>query len=295
MTEAVGVGYAVLAAVGLAAQALAVRLGTDTHGVGDVIAVVFAVNLAVLVPVAVVVGYPEYGLTPRAAGAFAVAGLLGSLLGRVCYFEGIARLGASRAEPLKALLPVFSVVGAVLALGERVTPLLLAGVGVVVVGVVAVATEARASPVTATGRQFRVDVAFPVLAALLYGVDPVFTAVGLAAGTPPAVGVGTRAVAAAAGFGAYLAWRGIRGERTASVAVTGPLLVAGVANTGYLLAYYAALSRARVVVVTPVLATAPLFVVAGAALFLRGTERVTPRLAAGTALVVAGVVLVVAG
>lgn len=295
MTEAVGVGFAVLAAVGLAAQALAVRLGTDTHDVGDVLAVVFAVNLAVLVPVAAVVGYPEYGLTPRAAGAFAVAGLLGSLLGRACYFEGIARLGASRAEPIKALLPVFSVVGAVLALGERVTPPLLAGVGVVVVGVVAVATEARTSPVTATGRQFRLDVAFPALAALLYGVDPVFTAVGLAAGTPPAVGVATRAVAAAAGFGAYLAWRAARGERTASVAVTRPLLVAGVANTAYLLAYYAALSRARVVVVTPVLATAPLFVVAGAALFLRDAERVTPRLVAGVLLVVAGVLLVVAG
>lgn len=290
MSESLGVGLALLAALGLAVASLAVRLGTDRYRVTEVLAAVFSVNLLVLVPVAVVVGYPAYALTPRAVVAFAAAGVLGSLLGRACYFLGIARLGASRAEPLKALLPLFAVGASVLVLDERVTPLLLGGVGLLVVGGVGVATVARVSPVTATGRRFRVDASFPIAAALLYGVDPVFTKVGLAEGTPAVVGVAVRTVAAAGGFLAYLAWRAARGDEGLPSVPRGRwLAVAGVANTAYLLAYYAALARAPVVVVAPVTSVSTLFVVAGAAAFLQGSERVTWRLVAAASLVVAGV------
>jgi len=179
-----GVGFAALAAVGLTVQSLAVRLGTRSHPVTDVIAVVFAVNLLVLLPVAGVVAYPDYGVTPRSLLAFAVAGILGSLLARLCYFVGIARTGSSRTEPLKALFPVVAVGAAALALGEQVTARLLGGIALVVGGGVAVVTGVRASPVTATGvgRRLRLDMAFPLAAALLLGIDPVFTKLGLAGG-----------------------------------------------------------------------------------------------------------------
>lgn len=290
--DAVGVGFAVVAALALAVQSLAVRLGTDGHRVRDALAVVFAVNLLVLVPLAAVTAHPAYGFTPRALVAFAVAGVLGSLVGRACYYVGIARLGASRAEPLKSLLPLFAVAAAVVTLGERVTPVRGTGVLLLVVGGVVVASEARDSPVTATGRQLYVDMAFPVLAALLYGVDPVFTKVGLAEGTPAVVGVAVRATAAAVGFVGYLSWRAARG-RAVRVRADPWLAVAGAANTIYLLAYYAALARTPVVVVAPVLGVSTLFVVVGAAAFLQGVEQVTWRLVGATTLVVVGVLLVV--
>jgi drug/metabolite transporter (DMT)-like permease len=132
----VGVGFAVLAAVGLAVQSLAVRLGTRTHSITDVIAVMFAANLVVLVPVAGVLAYPAYDVTFVAILAFTAAGILGSLLARVCYFVGIARIGASRTEPLKATFPLFAVAIAVFALGERVTWRLAGAAALVVVGVV---------------------------------------------------------------------------------------------------------------------------------------------------------------
>lgn len=291
----VGVGFAVLSALALAVQSLTVRLGTKTHSVVDVIAVMFALNLLVLLPVAGVTAYPDYGLTARAVAAFAVAGLLGSLLARLCYFVGIARLGASRAEPLKALLPLFAVGTAVVVLGERVTPTLLAGVAVLVAGGVVVTLDTRASPVTATGRRLWIDVSFPLAAALLLGVDPVFTKVGLAEGTSPLVGVTVRVIAAAAGFGLYLVWRRVRSAKGGSIGVNRWLVAASVANTAYLLSYYAALARTPVAVVTPVLGASTLFVVGGAALFLQREERVTWRLAGGAVLVLIGVVLVVQG
>ncbi|QLH81575.1 DMT family transporter [Halosimplex pelagicum] len=293
--QLVGAAFAVLAAAAFAAQSLAVRVGTRTHTVSAVIAVVFGVNLLVLVPVAGVAAYPDYGLTPRAAGAFAVAGLLGSLLARVFYFVGIERLGASRAEPLRALVPLFALGLAVAFLGEAVTPVLLAGVALLVAGGAVVAVDSRAAPVTDTGRALWVALAFPVTAALCLGIDPVFTKVGFAEGTPALVAVTVRVFAATAGFGLYLAWRALREGRAVSVGVDRWLVGAGVANTVYLLAYYQALARTPVTVVTPLLSASTLFVVAGAALFLRGDEHVTRRTAAAALLVVVGVVLVVGG
>lgn len=291
----VGVGFAVLAAVSLAVQSLAVRLGTKTHTVSDVTAVMFAVNLLVLIPVAGVVAHPQYDVTLVALAAFTVAGILGSLLARLCYFVGIARLGASRTEPLKALLPLFAVGTAVIVLDERVTATLLIGVGLLVVGGVAVTLETRDSPTAPTGRRLWVAVAFPLAAALLLGIDPVFTKIGLAEGTSPLVGVTIRVIAAAAGFGFYLLWRTARMGRVRSISVNRWLITASVANTAYLLAYYAALSRTPVTVVTPVLGISTLFVVGGAAVFLQSDERVTWRLGGAAVLVVVGVAFVVRG
>ncbi|TQQ81943.1 DMT family transporter [Halonotius roseus] len=288
-----GIGFAVLAALGLAVQSLAVRLGTRTHSVVDVIAVMFAVNLLILVPIVGVVEYPQYGVTLDSLFAFAVAGILGSLVARVCYFVGIARIGASRTEPLKALFPLVAVAAAVVVLDEQLTAQLLAGIALVLAGSLAVVTEARTSPTTATGRRLWVDLLFPLTAALFLGIDPIFTKLGLATGTPPMVGVTIRIAAGAVGFGLYLAWRAVGDGRVPSVAGNRWLIVASVANTVYLSAYYAALARTPVAVVTPVLGTSTLLVVAGAAIFLQADERVTWKLGGATAVVVAGILLVV--
>jgi drug/metabolite transporter (DMT)-like permease len=290
-----GVGFALLATLALAVQSLTVRLGTRTHSVSEVIGVMFAANLLVLLPTVALTTDGAVTLTPRAAAAFAVAGLLGSLAARYAYFIGIVRLGASRAEPLKALFPVFAVGTAVLALDEALTPVLLVGVGLLVAGGVGVAVEAYASPVTASGGRLWTAVAYPLAAALFLGVDPVFTKVGFAEGTPALVGLLVRVLAATAGFAAYVAWRAVRGGESFSLRPNRWLFAAGVANTGYLLAYYAALALVPVSLVAPLLGASTLFVVVGARLFIQGEERVTWRLAAAAVVVVAGAAVVVRG
>ena len=284
-----------LAAVGLAGQSIAVRQATKTRSIADLVAAVFAVNLVVLLPATAVLYYPEFGLTPTAVAAFAVAGLLGSLLARAALFVGIHRLGASRAEPLKSTFPLVAVGSAVLVLGEPVTPALAVGVILLVVGAAAVSGDARASRVTASGRRVWNDIAFPLAAALLLGIDPVFTKIGFGEGTPALVGVTVRVLAAAGGFTGYLLWRRLRGRRYRLARPTRWELVAGVANTVYLVAYLAALARAPVSLVAPVLGASPLLVLLGATVLTPGDEQVTPRLGAAVAVLVAGVVLVLQG
>ena len=67
---------------------------------------------------------------------------------------------------------------------------------------------------------------------------------------------------------------------------------AGLLQAAALLAVYAALSLGMVAVVVPLYTSSPLFVLPLSALFLRGVERVTPRIVAGAVAVVVGVVLV---
>ena len=293
--DPLGVGLAALAAVGLAGQSIAVRQAAKSRSITDLVAVVFVVNLLVLLPATALLYYPTFGLTPRAVGAFAVAGLLGSLLARAALFVGIHRLGASRAEPLKSTFPLVAVGSAVLVLGEPLTPTLVIGVGLLVAGAAAVSGDARASTVTASGRRVWVDIAFPLVAALLLGIDPVFTKIGFAEGTPALVGVTVRVLAAAGGFGGYLLWRRLRGRGYRPAPPTRWTLVAGVANTVYLVAYLAALARAPVSLVAPVLGASPLLVLLGSALLARHDEQVTLRLGAAVAVLVAGVVLVLQG
>jgi drug/metabolite transporter (DMT)-like permease len=290
-----GAGFAILAALGLAVQSLSVRLSTKDQSVTEVVAFMFVVNALVLVPVTAIVYYPAYGITVASLVAFAIAGVLGSLLARVCLFTGIHRLGASRAEPLKSIFPLVAVLSAVVVLGEAMSVALLVGIVLLVGGAVGVSLDARQSPVTATGRRVWIDLSYPLAAAVLLGADPVFTKLGLAEGTPALVGLTIRVLAAAGGFGVYLLWRRTRQHDALSIHPTRWLLLASLANTVYLGAYLAALARAPVSVVTPILGASPLLVLSASAAFVQGEERVTLRLALAVLVLVVGVVLVLVG
>lgn len=288
-----GIGPAVVATVALAAQSLAVRRSTRSRSIVEVMAVVFAVNLLVLLPITTLRHGGEFGLTPASVAAFAVAGVLGSLLARAALFTGIERLGASRAEPLKSTFPLVAVVLAVTVTGEAVSAALVAGVLLLVGGAVVVSWDARASPVT--DGSVLADLKFPLIAAVLLGIDPVFTKVGLATGTPPLVAVTVRVIAATAGFGLYLLWRRVARGVAASFAATRWSLLAGITNTTYLVAYLAALDSAPVSVVTPILGASPLLVLVGAAAFAQREEQVTARLGLAVVVLVLGTVLVLTG
>jgi uncharacterized membrane protein len=86
------------------------------------------------------------------------------------------------------------------------------------------------------------------------------------------------------------------GERSANFRRGALLFVsAGFFSTLGLVGMFLALDRGEVVLVSPVLATHSLSTLVLAALFLRGVERLTLRVAAGCVLVVAGVIVLSLG
>lgn len=292
MVEFLGAGLAVAAALFLAIQVVCVRIGTDSGRSNDALIVVLLVNIALLVPVALVVGYPDYTLPPDALLSFAAAGLVGTMLGRAFEYAGIERIGASRSEPIKASQPLHAALLAVLILGETLTPIAGVGTVLVVVGIAIISWESRSSD-DGMGSVSWSYLALPLASAFMYGIEPIFAKVGLATGTSPFVGLGIKTLTATVAFYAYLRYRGaLPGRDALRSANTKWYLGAGVANSAFLLSYYAALSVAPVVLVQPVLQTSPLFVIVLSVIFLQRLERVTPRIVLAAAVVALGAAVV---
>jgi DME family drug/metabolite transporter len=143
-------------------------------------------------------------------------------------------------------------------------------------------TEASSRRTTLTG------VAFALAAALSYGSSQVITRQSLGGLAPPLVGSVIALFWGTLGFAILSArnlgergdhlWRGV-----AFFAMGGVFSAMGV------LLMFFALGRGEVVVISPVLATNPLFTLFFAAILLRGVERITPRILVGALLVVSGV------
>lgn len=293
MTVPVGIGYALAAAVGLATQGIFVRLGTRGGRPNDALVVVLLVDLAIFVPYAAVTRSPDYGLTLTALAAFGVAGVLAMMLGRAFLYAGIDRIGASRAEPLKATQAIPAAAGGILLLGESATPVHLLGIVGIVLGVAMIASERAPDGLTESAEATRVGLGLVLASALCFGLDGVIAKVGFAEGTPVFVAVAVKLLAGAAGFFLYLGWRNDLPAAEDLVSRDAAwFAAAGLASALFLFAFYAGIEVAPVAVVVPVMQTSPLLVAAISYLFLQRLERVTPRLVAGAALVVAGTIAI---
>ncbi len=101
---------------------------------------------------------------PRALGLLLGSTLSSIVLGDSLYFLAAARIGVARALPIASSFPLLTTIGAVVLLGEALTPALLAGSVLVVLGVALIGGE-RAP---ATGRNDPLGLLLAGLAACLW-------------------------------------------------------------------------------------------------------------------------------
>jgi len=227
------------------------------------------------------------GWNATAFAIFAVVGLIFPALVTFLNFASNRLAGPTVAGTVSSTTPLFAVLGAMLFLGEPLTLAAAAGTTAIVLGVVALTGRGADRP--------RVWVAWVVLL--------------------PLAGAAIRGGAQAAVKGGLALWpdpfvAALVGYCVSSVTIfaanrafvprsTTPLdwrrgiywfMLVGLCNGAGVLAMYAALNRGQVSVVSPLVATYPLFTLALSALFLR-EERFGARVLLGVALTVAGVVV----
>ena len=291
----VGVLLSLGAAFAGASQNLFIRIGTDEGNAYDAVLVVMLLNVVLLLPPVLVIYYPDYGLTRQSWISFIAAGVLGTLLGRMCTYSSIDRIGASRTAPIVASWALISSVLGVIVLGETLTPLHGFGIVLIVAGVAVIAWEtSQENPDDLPRRELLIGLLIPVLGAFAFGVEPIFANVGFAEGTPAPVGLVVKTIFATGGFALYLRWRNALPDRATLLSRNSRwFFLAGIASTCFLLGYYVGLSLAPVNVVVPIIVTNTLFVVVLSALFMpQRLERVTARLLAAAAVVVVGVLVI---
>lgn len=295
METHLGIVLAMIAALALAGQALSVRLATFRGRSADVLLVVILVNTAVLLPIALFTA-PNPSITPTSIAAFAAAGIVGTVLGRSFFYAGIKRVGASRAEPVKATMPLHATLLALLILGEPVTGMQMSGILLIIGGIALVSWEGSRRSSAGPDAVAWTGLLLPLAAAFFFGLEPILASIGLNEGTPIAVGLVIKSISALLAYTVYLR---VRGELPSLVRLQSAdfrwYILAGLTSTGFLLAYYSGLYVSTVGVVVPIMQISPLIVVFLSALFLRQVEHITPTVVATAIIIVIGGVLVALG
>lgn len=228
-------------------------------------------------------------VTPGSVGWFMVAGAIAPLITQFLFYASILRVGVARAAPLRNTTPLFASVLAVIFLGEQWSLALAGGTVMIIAG--ATLLGSRGAGGIQTFR--RSDLLLPIGAAILGGiVSPMrkfgfsllpslplavcFTLTGSLVGLFVCLLIGRNYEGVVANRRTIL-WFGLSGLATA------------IGLSSYLLA----LQLGQVVVVDPLVATAPLFTLLFAHLFLRAHETVTLKITGGTALICVGVIVII--
>jgi drug/metabolite transporter (DMT)-like permease len=260
---------------------IALRSGAEPEaGAAVASAVAFAISAAL--------GLATWSTAdPGQLWAFVLVGMLVPGASQIVFIMAVRDAGPSRAAILIGTAPLMSVLIALTLLGEPFHAALVAGTVLIVAGGAALTRE-RIRP-----HDFKaLGAGLALLCAALFAVrDNLVRWVARDQHPPPL------AAAAASLLGAtilLMLYAAVRGRnpmgRLRSAAV--PFAPVGVALAGGYVCLLEALSRGRVSVVAPLNATQSLWAVAFAAIVLRATEAIGPRLVVTSVLIVAGGALI---
>jgi len=286
-----GILFAVLGAIALAVQSLAVRYGTIKSPSSDALFVVLVLNISVLIPLAFVFEDPLGELNLVSFISFTAAGLVGTIIGRALYYEGIKKIGSSRAEPIKASQPLHASLVAIIVLGEAVSMGHLIAMIAIVIGIGLITYEhGKLGPET-SGNGYAA-LALPFAAAFFFGIEPTFAKIGFEEGVSVLTGLGVKTIAAMIGYTGYLFLVNNMPNINKLERSEFPWLVlAGLTSTVFLLGYYSALELEPVSVVVPLVQASPLLVILLSLIFVRDDlEQVTWRLIGAATIVVIGAI-----
>jgi drug/metabolite transporter (DMT)-like permease len=282
--------FALASAVCFGAMTVALRAGLRGHAEPDVAAVAMT---AVALLVAVVAAVFDQGTgelaRPKELAVFALAGLIAPGISQIFLVLAVRDVGAGRTSVVVGSAPLFAATLAILLLDEPFEwPLAIGALLIVGAGVLLAAESTRPAHFRLAGIGFALTATIMFssrdLVVRWYSADAVLGSVEAAA------------AALAAGMLVMVAYAAAVRRGTVLTALTRPALLrflpAGVLfGLSYVLlfeAYY----RGKVTVVSPLVATESLWGVLLAALVLRRSELVGPRLVLGAALVVAGGALI---
>jgi drug/metabolite transporter, DME family len=225
--------------------------------------------------------------TPMAVGLFVLAGLIGTVAGRVLRFIAIEAVGASITGAFANVTPLVSSALAIALLGEDVTLPVVLGTLVIVAGATLLSFGGRSLGVRP------VQLWLPILSATCFGIVAILRKVALG-GMAPVPGTAVNVTTALVAFTGYLLASGQAGAMACRGSSLAYFVAAGVTENAGVFLVVLALSLGTVSVVAPLTNVTPLFVIAFSLLFLRGIESLNARVIAGSALIVVGAVMITA-
>ncbi|MEK6710920.1 MAG: EamA family transporter [Nitrospinota bacterium] len=217
--------------------------------------------------------------------AFLAAGVISPALSLLLMFRSIDRIGVAPTSSLCNVHAFFGAFCAFFVLGERPSPVIWLGILVVVAGVYFLSGGGA-------GRVKPRDMALPLGSAACFGLAHTLRKLGFGGHEPLLFEAFLQGLAAAIAAPLLFRLGGAARPLALNRGSLGLFVLAGLSQAAAQLSLLHALRQGMVAVVSPVVSTGPLFTLLLAPIFLRGRERITPRLIVSMVAIVAGVVLV---
>lgn len=277
---------AILSAMGWAGDAVLVRLGLRNSNIFAAMLLSFAVSAACIWTYLILTTSLEFLRSP-AMIYFLISGCLQPLVARALFYEGIIRLGVSRAGPLRGAEPLFATVIAMVFLHEHPGVMVYLGTLLIMASLWLISGKHGAD-----ARWRLLDAALPLSAGLVSAVSQSLRKQGLMILADPFVATVTVTTVSLTLFIIFL----LVTKRTGSLRMQRDSLIfflsAALLATSAQIANFIALGRAHVSVIIPLLNTTPLFTLLFSGLFLRDIEQLNARTVLGAILMVSGVVTI---
>ena len=283
-----GMAYALLAGTLWGIGPLALKRALKHTSVGTATLTEQYISVLVLGVLAAYYGeLAELDFTSRAFWAFFLAGAIGASFGKIFYYKGIDRVGASKATSVKNSSPILTTLLAVVFLDERMTAFILAGVLLIVAGVVALTRVGKAATEAPNRLEYFL---FPIFAAICFGINPIFKKIGINDVSLPILGAfitQATALLVMLTFGGFFSvkpkWQPMPLKALALVTFSSLTEALGSLFTFFALIY------APAILVSPMWRISPLVTFALVRFTLRGIEVVTLRDGLSAGLIVGGV------
>ncbi|MSP38319.1 MAG: DMT family transporter [Deltaproteobacteria bacterium] len=207
---------------------------------------------------------------------------------RLLSYIGIARIGSARSSSLRSTHPFFSAALAIAFLGEPAKHNVMLGTLLIVAGIFFTCWEPRENNVDAKPT----DALYPLAAALMSGLIHPATRFALTGANQPIAYSAIVGMVSLLCLSAYFVLTGqVRRDVWPSRAALIPFVTASLLETVGFLLFSAAVSLGPVVLIAPIMATTPMWVLLGSIILLRDLEKVTLRTALGSSAVVGGTIL----
>lgn len=289
-----GVFYALVAGTLWGIGPLLLKRGMTLSNVSTATLIEQYVSVMVLVIISIAKG--ELFLldaSGRGFWAFVAAGAVGASFGKIFYYKGIDRVGASKSTSVKNSSPILTVLLAVIVLGEELTFPVAVGSVLIVLGILVLSRV----EIKGEERPSRVSYFFyPLMAALCFGINPVFKKIGIDASSLPTLGAvisQSTALIVMLTAGRFLKikpkWERIPTKSLILFSLSGVTEALGSLFTFF------ALVHAPAVLVTPIWRISPLVTFVLARFTLRGIEVVTLRDGVAASFIVGGILVLSQG
>jgi uncharacterized membrane protein len=221
---------------------------------------------------------------------FVMSGLCAPGLARIFRDTGIERLGVTVSSPIVSTNTLFSVIIAIVFLGEVITLPLMAGALMVFIGVNIITWQNGS-----LNRWDKRDVIYPLVAALLYAFSTNFRKIGLNQIGFPLAGAAITSTVSLVELLFSLMISRFRKSAGMTLKLNREALkyfsISSITSSTAYIFYFLALSASNITKIQPIAATNPLWSILFSYVFLKQTEKITAKTIFGAVIIVLGVAL----